>query len=140
MKVELKVREGGVVSPARRQLLSALRQTLSTMSVYCVKLPLKVRADAALSPIYASYKELQSDWRWIHSMDPEAAAAADQWVKEHPEQWKELEHMLYYSEANFHKHVAPDTLEDADIKQPRSYNPEAFLPEKVRNAIYDDMR
>lgn len=87
-----------------------------------------------------SYKELQSDWRWIHSMDPEAAAAADQWVKEHPEEWKELEHMLYYSEANFHKRVAPDTLEDVDIKQPRSYNPEAFLPEEVRNAIYDDMR
>ena len=55
-----------------------------------------------------SYKELQADWRWIHSMDPEAAAAADQWVKEHPEEWKELEHMLYYSEANFHKRVAPD--------------------------------
>lgn len=87
-----------------------------------------------------SYKELQSDWRWIHSMDPEAATAADQWVKEHPEEWKELEHMLYYSEANFHKRVAPDTLEDVDIKQPRSYNPEAFLPEEVRNAIYDDMR
>lgn len=50
-----------------------------------------------------SYKELQADWRWIHSMDPEAAAAADQWVKEHPEEWKELEHMLYYSEANFRK-------------------------------------
>lgn len=76
-----------------------------------------------------SYKELQSDWRWIHEMDPEAAAAADQWVKEHPEEWKELEHMLYYSEANFHKRVAPDTLEDVDTKQPRSYNPEAFLPE-----------
>lgn len=87
-----------------------------------------------------SYKELQADWRWIHSMDPEAAAAADQWVKEHPEEWKELEHMLYYSEANFHKRVAPDTLEDVDIKQPISYNPEAFLPEEVRNAIYDDMR
>lgn len=87
-----------------------------------------------------SYKELQADWRWIRSMDPEAAAAADQWVKEHPEEWKELEHMLYYSEANFHKRVAPDTLEDVDIKQPRSYNPEAFLPEEVRNAIYDDMR
>lgn len=41
-----------------------------------------------------SYKELQSDWRWIHEMDPEAAAAADQWVKEHPEEWKELEHIL----------------------------------------------
>ena len=87
-----------------------------------------------------SYKELQSDWRWIHEMDPEAAAAADQWVKEHPEEWKELEHMLYYSEANFHKRVAPDTLEDLDIKQPRSYNPEAFLPEEVRNAIYNDRR
>ena len=87
-----------------------------------------------------SYKELQSDWRWIHSMDPEAAAAADQWVKEHPEEWKELEHMLYYSEANFHKRAAPDTLEDVDIKQPRSYNPEAFLPEEVRNAIYNDRR
>ena len=87
-----------------------------------------------------SYKELQADWRWIHSMDPEAAAAAVQWVKEHPEEWKELEHMLYYSEANFHKRVAPDTLEDVDIKQPRSYNPEAFLPEEVRNAIYNDRR
>lgn len=41
-----------------------------------------------------SYKELQADWRWIHEMDPEAAAAADQWVKEHPEEWKELEHIL----------------------------------------------
>ena len=80
-----------------------------------------------------SYKELQSDWRWIHEMDPEAAAAADQWVKE-------LEHMLYYSEANFHKRVSPDTLEDVDIKQPQSYNPEAFLPEEVRNAIYNDRR
>lgn len=48
--------------------------------------------------------------------------------------------MLYYSEANFHKRVAPDTLEDVDIKQPRSYNPEAFLPEEVRNAIYNDRR
>lgn len=105
-----------------------------------MQMELSLRADAALSPIYASYKELQSDWRWIHSMDPEAASAADQWVKEHPEQWKELEHMLYYSEANFHKRVALDTLEDVDIKQPRSYNPEAFLPEEVRNAIYDDMR
>lgn len=73
-------------------------------------------------------------------MDPEVAAAADQWVKEHPEEWKELEHMLYYSEANFHKRVAPDTLEDAEMKQPSSYNPEAFLPEEVRNAIYDDRR
>ena len=53
-----------------------------------------------------SYKELQADWRWIHSMDQEAAAAADQWVKEHPEEWKELERVLYYSEANFHKRVA----------------------------------
>ena len=87
-----------------------------------------------------SYKELQADWRWIHSMDPEAAAAADQWVKEHPEEWKELERVLYYSEANFHKRVALDSLEEAEMKQPISYNPEAFLPEEVRNAIYDDMR
>lgn len=87
-----------------------------------------------------SYKELQSDWRWIHEMDPEAAAAADQWVKEHAEEWKELEHMLYYSEADFHKRVAPDSLEDVEIKQPLSYNPEAFLPEEVRNAIYNDRR
>lgn len=87
-----------------------------------------------------SYKELQSDWRWIHSMDPEAAAAADQWIQEHPDEWKELEHVLYYSEANFHKRVALDSLEEAEMKQPISYNPEAFLPEEVRNAIYDDMR
>ena len=29
-------------------------------------------------------------------MDPEAAAAADQWVKEHPEEWKELEHKRFF--------------------------------------------
>lgn len=55
-KVELKVREGGVVSLARRQLLSALLQALFTMSLYCVKVSLKLRADAALSPIYALHK------------------------------------------------------------------------------------
>lgn len=87
-----------------------------------------------------SYKELQSDWRWIHSMDPDAAAAADQWIQEHPDEWKELEHVLYYSEANFHKRVALDSLEEAEMKQPISYNPEAFLPQEVRNAIYDDMK
>lgn len=87
-----------------------------------------------------SYKELQADWRWIHSMDPEAASTADQWVKEHPEEWKELEHMLYYSEADYHGKFAFESLENAEVKQPISYNPEAFLPEEVRNAIYDDMR
>lgn len=87
-----------------------------------------------------SYQELQADWRWIHSMDPEAAAAADQWVKAHPDEWKELERVLYYSEANYHKRVALDDLEEAEMRQSRSYNPEAFLPEEVRNAIYDDMR
>lgn len=87
-----------------------------------------------------SYKELRSDWRWIHSMDPEAAAAADQWIAEHPEDWKELEHMLYYSEAKFNRLTDTTPLEESAIKQPASYNPEAFLPEEVRNAIYDDMR
>lgn len=54
MKVELKVREGGVVSPTRQPLLSALWQALSTMSLYCVKVSLKLRTDAALTPIYAA--------------------------------------------------------------------------------------
>ena len=49
-----------MVSPARRQLLSALRQTLSTMSLYCVKVSLKLRADAALTPIYAVVAELRA--------------------------------------------------------------------------------
>ena len=40
--VELKVRDGGVVSPAR-QLLSTLWQALFTMSLYCVKVSLKLR-------------------------------------------------------------------------------------------------
>ena len=87
-----------------------------------------------------SYKELRSDWRWIHSMDPVAAAAADQWIAEHPEEWKELEHVLYYSEAKFNRLTDTTPLEESAIKQPVSYNPEAFLPEEVRNAIYDDMR
>jgi hypothetical protein len=64
VKVELKVREGGVVSPAR-QLLSTLWQALFTMSLHCVKVSLKLRADAALTPIYAvmdqlSFKEYEN--------------------------------------------------------------------------------
>ena len=48
MKVELKVRDGGIISPARRQLLSTLWLAPSTMSLYCVKVSLKLRADADL--------------------------------------------------------------------------------------------
>lgn len=87
-----------------------------------------------------SYKELRADWRWIHAMDPEAAAAAELWVEEHPEEWKELEHVLYYSEANIRKCVSLNSLEGTEMKQPGSCNREAFLPEEVRNAIYDDHR
>lgn len=61
-------------------------------------------------------------------------------MKEHPDEWKELERVLYYSEANYHKRVALDDFEEAEMRQPRFYDPEAFLPEEVRNAIYDDMR
>ena len=73
-------------------------------------------------------------------MDPEAAAAADLWVEEHPEERKELEHVLYYSEANIRKCVSLNSLEGAEMKQPSSCNRDAFLPEEVRNAIYDDHR
>ena len=58
MKVELKVREGGVVSPTRQQILFTLWQALSTMSLCCVKVSLKLRADAAITPIYAPKSEL----------------------------------------------------------------------------------
>ena len=61
-KVELKVREGGVVSPTRRQLLSALLQALFTMLLYCVKVSLKLHADAALFPIYAP---VQKNYRLV---------------------------------------------------------------------------
>lgn len=87
-----------------------------------------------------SYREIQAGWRWMRNMDPEAAAAAEQWTEEHPEEWKEVEHILYYSEANFRKRFSPDGLEDAELKRPISYDPEAFLPEAVRNRIYEDRR
>ena len=87
-----------------------------------------------------SYKEIQADWRWIRSMDPKAAAEALQWMNEHPNERKELERILYYSEADFKKKFSSEELESAEKKAPISYNPEAFLPEEVRNAIYDDMR
>ncbi len=85
-----------------------------------------------------SYREIQEGWRWMKDADPEAAAAAIQWTKDHPEAWKEIERMLYYSEANFHRRFAFDELEDAEMKQPPAYNPEAFLPEEIRNSIYQD--
>ena len=49
-----------MVSPTRQPLLSALWQALSTMSLYCVKVSLKLRADAALTPIYAVVAELRA--------------------------------------------------------------------------------
>ena len=70
--------------------------------------------------------------------DPEAAAAAKQWTRDHPEAWKELERILYYSEANYRKRFALDELEDVDKRHPTSLNREAFLPEEVRNSIYED--
>ena len=60
MKVELKVHEGGVVSPARRQKAVLKEGRLfhypkkEKMSLYYVKVSLKLRADAALTPIYAT--------------------------------------------------------------------------------------
>ena len=85
-----------------------------------------------------TYQEIQAGWRWMKDADPDEAAAAIQWTKDHPEEWKEANRMLYYSEANFRKRFAFDELEDAEMKQPPSYNPEAFLPEEVRNSIYQD--
>lgn len=87
-----------------------------------------------------SCKEIQSDWHWIHSMDPEAAAEADRWIADHPEERKELERMLYRSEAKYSRLVSSASLEDAEAKQTGAYDPEAFLPEKVRNRIYGDKR
>lgn len=85
-----------------------------------------------------AYKEIREGWWWMEDTDPEGAAAAKQWAKDHPEEWKEAEHMLYYSEANYRKRFSLETLEDADSRHSNSYNPEAFLPEEVRNSIYQD--
>ena len=113
----------------KRQLLDFIRPLIPEHTTYC-------------EPFVgggAVFFDLQPKKAVINDFNQELINVY-QTVKEQPEEWKELEHMLYYSEANFHKRVAPDTLEDLDIKQPRSYNPEAFLPEEVRNAIYNDRR
>ena len=70
--------------------------------------------------------------------DPESAAAAKQWVEMHPEEWAEAEHMLYYSEAKYRRQVSPESLEDAEKIHDGSFDAEAFLPEEVRNSIYQD--
>lgn len=51
-----------------------------------------------------------------------------------------MAYVLYYSEANIRKCVSLNSLEGTEMKQSSSYNREAFLPEEVRNAIYDDHR
>ena len=85
-----------------------------------------------------SYREIQAGWRWMKNIDPEAAAAAKQWIEDHPEEWNEIERILYYSEANFRKRFAFDELENAEMKQHTTINREAFLPEEARNSIYQD--
>ena len=71
-----------------------------------------------------SYKELREEWDCIQSGEPDEVAEADRWVKEHSEEWKELEHMLYYSEAKQRRLVSFDTLEEAERKQTGPYDRE----------------
>lgn len=85
-----------------------------------------------------SYREIQAGWRWMKNIAPDATATAKQWVEDHPEEWNEIERILYYSEANFHKRIAFDELENVEMKQHTTPNWEAFLPEEVRNSIYQD--
>lgn len=85
-----------------------------------------------------SYKGFREEWNRIQSGEPDEVAEANRWVKEHSEEWKELEHMLYYSEAKQRRLVSFDTLEDAERKQTGPCDREEFLPEASRNRIYQD--
>lgn len=87
-----------------------------------------------------SYKEISAGWAWIREMDADAAEAAQRWADEHKEEMKQLDRILYYSEQKYNKLFVSDDVEGAELKLPVSLDTEQFLPEAVRDRLYNDKR
>lgn len=85
-------------------------------------------------------KEIAQGWKWMRKQDSDAAVEAERWAEEHKEDMKEVDRILYRSDESYYGKAAPLDLEDAESLDAAGGHPdpEAFLPEDVRDRIYDD--
>ncbi len=85
-------------------------------------------------------KEIAQGWKWMRMQDSDAAAEAECWAEEHKGDMKEIDHILYRSDESYYgKTVSldPEDAESPDVEAGYP-DPEAFLPEDVRDRLYDD--
>lgn len=85
-------------------------------------------------------KEIAQGWKWMRKQDSDAAAEAERWAEEHKEDMKEADRVLYRSDESYYgKTVSLDPEDAESMDDETGYpDPEAFLPEGVRDRIYDD--
>lgn len=85
-------------------------------------------------------KEIAQGWKWMRKQDSDAAAEAERWAAEHKEDMKEVDRILYRSDESYYGKTVPLDPEDAEsLDAEAGYpDPEAFLPEDVRDRLYDD--
>lgn len=76
----------------------------------------------------------------MRTQNSDAAAEAERWAEEHKEDMKEVDRILYRSDESYYGKTVSLDLEDAEsMDDETGYpDPEAFLPEDVRDRIYDD--
>ncbi|MDO4552082.1 MAG: hypothetical protein Q4C22_00945 [Bacillota bacterium] len=85
-------------------------------------------------------REIMKGWKWMRRQDPDAAADAARWAEEHQEEMREVDRILYRSDERHNEKTASIPLEDAEaVMQTDGYtDTDAFLPEDVRDRLYDD--
>ena len=81
-------------------------------------------------------KEIAKGWAWMRKQYPAAAEDAKKWVAENKEDMKQVDRILYDSENKYYNHSGFVTPEEAETQQ--SLDPEDYLPEEVKERIYDD--
>lgn len=85
-------------------------------------------------------KEIAQGWKWMRQQNPDAAAEAERWAEENKEDMKDVDRILYRSDERYYGKTASLDLEDAESAEAEGGypDPETFLPEDVRDRIYDD--
>lgn len=79
-------------------------------------------------------KEIAEGWAWLRKHDPRTAKSTERWAEENSEEMREVDRMLYRSDERYYEKTSALGPEAGNS----IVDPEAFLPEYVRDRLYDD--
>jgi hypothetical protein len=84
--------------------------------------------------------EVAEWWRWMRRQSPSETESAQRWAEENPDEIKELDRMLYRSAEKYYAKNISLSPADAEAMDAADHypDPDSFLPEDVRDRIYDD--